>query len=524
MSASEDQASGARRQRLRRRAAVTAGDRPDTASAGDRPDTATTGAARTGSDGAPSEDVSTTELEQLVGWFDARTGLGSLARTGMRKVFPDHWSFLLGEIALFCFVILLATGTYLTFFYVPAATPVTYQGPYTPLDGTSVSAAFASVMHLSFEVRAGLLFRQIHHWAALVFVAAIVVHACRIFFTGAFRRPREVNYLIGIGLLMLVLVEGFSGYSLPDDLLSGTGLRILYSIVLSIPFLGPWIANLIFGGTFPSAALISRLFVLHILLVPGILIGGILAHLAILVLQKHTQYRGGRATEGNVIGRAFWPGQAFRSLGLFFLTAAVLALIGGLIEINPVWKYGPYIPYAASAPAQPDWYMGWLEGAVRLGLPIEPTIFGVTIPSLFVPALVIPGILMGIVTLWPFIEPRITGDHAEHHLLDAIWAQPVRLATGSAILATFFVLTLAGGNDVLAVLFNVGLEEITDILRILAFVVPVITWFVAWRLAKERVRRGQQSVEGRLGGESIRRTASGGYAVGHGADAATEQR
>jgi ubiquinol-cytochrome c reductase cytochrome b subunit len=245
-------------------------------------------------------DRGPTELERGIAWLDERTGAAQLVRTGMRKVFPDHWSFLLGELALFCLIILVATGTYLTFFYVPDAKTVTYNGGYAPLRGSTVSAAYASVLNLSFEVKAGLLFRQIHHWAALIFVGSIVVHACRIFFTGAFRRPREINYLLGIGLLLLALAEGFSGYSLPDDLLSGTGIRILYSIVLSIPFIGPWVASLIFGGTFPTLALLSRLFVFHILLVPGILIGGVLVHLGILVLQKHTQYRGGEAREDNV--------------------------------------------------------------------------------------------------------------------------------------------------------------------------------------------------------------------------------
>lgn len=451
-----------------------------------------------------------TELERVVGWFDERTGLARVARIGLRKVFPDHWSFLLGEVALFCLVVLVATGTYLTFFYVPDAKTLTYQGPYKPLDGATVSAAFESVMRLSFEVRGGLLFRQIHHWAALIFVAAIVVHACRIFFTGAFRRPREINYLIGFGLLLLALVEGFSGYSLPDDLLSGTGLRILNAVVLSIPFIGPWLASLIFGGNFPSLALISRLFVLHVMLMPALLIGGVGAHLALLVLQKHTQYRGGRASEANVIGRAFWPGQTFRSLGLFFLTAAVLALIGGLIQINPVWLYGPYDPSAVSAPAQPDWYMGWLEGALRLGLPIQPTILGVTIPSLFVPAVIVPGVLFGIVIAWPFIEARLTGDHSEHHLLDLPWEQPVRLATGAALLAVFLILTLAGGNDVLAVFLNVGLEEVTNIFRVLLVIVPIVIWLLAYRLAKDRLRRGAEPLAV-PGGEPLTRAADGGF-------------
>ena len=426
-----------------------------------------------------------TELERVLGWFDTRLGLASTVRVAMRKVFPDHWSFLLGEIALFAFIILVATGTYLTLFYTPDGRQVTYQGPYTILQGASVSAAYASVMRLSFEVEAGLLMRQVHHWTALVFFGAIAVHLARVFFTGAFRKPREVNYLVGIGLLLMALGEGITGYSLPDDLLSGTGLRIIDSVMLSVPFIGPWLASLFFGGEFPTVGILSRLFVFHVMLLPGLLIGGVATHLAILWLQKHTQYRGHGAREDNVVGLPFWPGQVFRSTGLFFLTAAVITLVAGLIQINPVWLYGPYVPYVATVPAQPDWYVGWLEGALRLGLPIEPTILGVTIPSPFVPGVLIPGILVGALTLWPFLEARLTHDHAEHNLLDPPWRTPIRTATGAAGVAVFLVLTLAGGNDVLAVMLDLPVETVTMVFRVLLVLAPVVTWLVVYRMARD---------------------------------------
>jgi len=430
-----------------------------------------------------------TELDRVVAWLDERTGFAEVARHALRKVFPDHWSFLLGEVALFCYVVLVATGIFLTFFFAADSRPVTYDGPYLPLRGAQVSAAFDSVMRLSFEVRAGLLMRQIHHWAAVVFVASIVVHVCRVFFTGAFRRPREINWLVGFGILVLALGAGFTGYSLPDDLLSGTGLRIAYSVAEAIPFIGPWLAYLIFGGEFPTVELLGRLYVFHIMLIPALMIGGLTAHLGILWLQKHTQFPGGRARERNVVGRHFWPGQVFRSTGLFFLTAAILAAIGGLVQINPVWVYGPFVPYTVSAPAQPDWYIGWLEGSLRLGPNWEPTIFGVTIPSLFLPGIVVPTILFGGFMLWPFIEARISGDHREHHLLQWPWQAPARLAIGSAVLTLFVVLTIAGGNDVLAAFLHVGLESLTIALRVIAFVAPVVVGVLAYRLAIERQRR-----------------------------------
>jgi ubiquinol-cytochrome c reductase cytochrome b subunit len=451
-----------------------------------------------------------TELERLVGWVDSRTGLGGFARTALRKVFPDHWSFLLGEVALFCFIILVATGTFLTFFYVPSQAPATYEGSYLPIAGSSVSSAYESVLRLSFDVRAGLLMRQVHHWTALIFVGAIVVHLCRVFFTGAFRRPREINWLIGFGLLTFAIGEGFTGYSLPDDLLSGTGLRIAYSVLLSIPFVGPGLAFLAFGGPFPGPAVISRLFVLHIMLLPALLIGGISVHLLIVWIQKHTQYRRPGATERNVIGQRFWPTQALRSTGLFLMTAAVTTLIGGLIQINPVWLYGPFVASVASSPAQPDWYLGFLEGALRLGPSFEPTILGVTIPSVFVPGIVVPGILFGAIALWPFLEAWRTGDKAEHHVLQMPWDAPLRSATGVAMLAVLTMLTLAGGNDVLATTFNVRVEDLTNVLRVLTVAVPILAWIVTYRLLVERARRATEPQPGRHG-RALRRTSDGGF-------------
>jgi quinol---cytochrome-c reductase cytochrome b subunit len=460
--------------------------------------------------GGAVDEPGPTELDRLVRWLDERTGVAEIARVFLRKVFPDHWSFLLGEIALSCYIILLATGIYLTFFFTADSATVTYEGSYVPLQGAEVSAAFDSVMRLSFDVRAGLLMRQVHHWAALVFVASIVVHVSRVFFTGAFRRPREVNWLIGVSLLLLALAAGLTGYSLPDDLLSGTGLRIVYSVAFAIPFVGPWLAYLLFGGEFPPSELIGRFYVFHIMLLPLLMIGAITVHLGIVFLQKHTQFPGGRATETNVVGRHLWPGQAFRSVGLFFVTAAVLALMGGIFQINPVWVYGPYVPSAAASPAQPDWYLGWLEGLLRLGPNWEPTVFGVTIPSPFLPGIVVPTIIFGGLAVWPFIEARISGDHRDHHLLQFPWQAPLRLALGSAVLTLFVVLTLAGANDLLAALLDVGVEELTTALRFVAFIGPIVVALIAYRLAIEiRGRAGRPL--GPEGGSVLRRNADGGF-------------
>jgi ubiquinol-cytochrome c reductase cytochrome b subunit len=443
-------------------------------------------------------------------WLDERLGTTTFARAAVRKVFPDHWSFLLGEIALFCLVVLIFTGIFLSFFFTPDTRQIIYDGPYAPLHGEQVSAAFDSAMRLSFEVRAGLVMRQTHHWAALVFVAAIVVHLCRIFFTGAFRRPREVNWVIGVVMLLLAMAEGLTGYSLPDDLLSGVGLRITYSVVLAIPVIGTWVAYLLFGGEFPPPDLISRFFVFHIFLIPAILIALVGVHLFILVLQKHTQFPGPGRTERNVVGRRFWPQASFKSVSLLLLTAAVLAALGGLAQINPVWQYGPYDPANVSSPAQPDWYLAWADGLLRLGGPWSFKIFGYTVSENFWPAILFPGIAFGVLTLWPWVERRLTGDRAEHHLLDRPRDAPARTATGVAGLLLFFIPFLEGGNDILAVLLNVTVESITRILQVSFFVAPVVLWLVTYWVCRSLQTTHVHPARA-TAGLRLRRTAAGDY-------------
>ncbi|HYO18076.1 MAG TPA: cytochrome b N-terminal domain-containing protein, partial [Dermatophilaceae bacterium] len=203
------------------------------------------------------------------GWVDDRLGNSSFLRRSLNKVFPDHWSFMLGEIALYSFIVILLTGVYLTLWFNPSMIEVVYDGSYAPLKGVKMSEAMASTLNISFDVRGGLLIRQIHHMAALFFVAAIAIHLLRVFFTGAFRKPREINWVIGVVLFLLAIAAGFSGYSLPDDLLSGTGLRITQGIIQASPVIGTWCAFLVFDGEFPGTAFIPRLYSVHILLVPG---------------------------------------------------------------------------------------------------------------------------------------------------------------------------------------------------------------------------------------------------------------
>jgi ubiquinol-cytochrome c reductase cytochrome b subunit len=335
-----------------------------------------------------------------------------------------------------------------------------------------MSQAYQSVVELSFDVRAGLVMRQAHHWAAIVFIASLVVHLLRVFFTGAFRRPREINWIVGVTLLALAFFNGFTGYSLPDDLLSGTGLRIAYSIALSVPLVGTWLAFLVFGGEFPDEEIIRRLFFTHVFLVPAALAVLISVHLAIIWRQKHTDFAGPGRRETNVVGPRLWPTYAAYSVGLFFAVFAVLLAMGGLIQINPVWFYGPFRPEQVPSPAQPDWWLGWVEGALRIFPPWEIRAFGYEIPNPFYPGVVLPTVVFLALYLWPFLEARFTGDRGPHHLLDRAREHPVRSAIGAGALAGFVVLQLAASNDLLAHWLNVSVATMTWAFRILVLVVP----------------------------------------------------
>lgn len=428
-------------------------------------------------------------IDRLARWFDNRLGLAKTSRGALQKIFPNHWSFLLGEIALYSFVVLLVTGVFLTFFYDASSTPTTYTGSYAPLHGVQVSQAYESGLNLSFDVRAGLVMRQMHHWAALVFVAAIIIHLARVFFTGAFRRPREVNWVIGLTLMLMAIVNGFAGYSLLDDQLSGTGIRIAYSVLISIPLVGPWLASLLFGGGFPGDDIIPRLFVMHVLIVPAVIIVLLTAHLGILVKHKHTHFAGRGARDDNVVGERLWPTYAFKAGGLFFFVSGVLAALAGFVQINPIWIYGPFQPENVSSASQPDWYMGWLEGSLRVMPNWETRIGWFTIPNPFWGGVLLPGITFGLLYAWPWLEAWRTGDHREHHVLDRPRDKPLRTSLGVATLVFYTILGLAAADDVLAVALGVSLNAILNAYRVMLIVVPPIAALITYRLCKELQKR-----------------------------------
>jgi ubiquinol-cytochrome c reductase cytochrome b subunit len=431
----------------------------------------------------------------VANYVDERTGAAKWMKKNLTKVFPDHWSFLLGEIVLYSFIILLLSGTFLTFWFDPSQREVIYEGSYEPLQGLHMSAAYASTLHISFEIRGGMLMRQIHHWAALIFMAGMVVHLMRVYFTGAFRKPREFNWIIGVGLLTLGIVEGFLGYSLPDDLLSGTGIRIAEAIIQALPVVGSYLAFFAFGGAFPGEAFIPRIFTVHVLLLPGIFLALITVHLMLVWYQKHTQWPGPGRTEKNVVGYPLMPAYMAKAGGFFFIVFGVTAFLGAVASINPVWLYGPYNPGQVSAGSQPDWYMGWLDGLVRMAPPLETYLFGYTISwNILIPGLIVPGILFTGMALYPFIESWITGDKREHHLLDRPRNVPNRTALGVMSLTFMLVALLNGGNDIIATTFDLSINQVMWFSRIGIFILPPIAFVITKRICLSLQRADRELV------------------------------
>ena len=280
----------------------------------------------------------TTAVGKAANFAETRVGASKMVREFGRKIFPSHWSFMLGEVALYTFIILVLTGTFLTFWFKPAMGHAIYEGPYIPLQGVEMSEAYESTLAISFEIRGGLFIRQMHHWAALLFMVAVSVHALRIFFTGAYRRPREINWMVGIALIALGMGAGFTGYSLPDDLLSGNGLRIIDGLLKSIPLIGTYTSFFLFGGEFPGVDIVSRLYTLHIMIVPALIIAFIAIHLMFVVIHKHTQWPGAGHTNRNVVGEPVLPTFAAKGGGFFFMIFALLSFLYRIFTINPVWN------------------------------------------------------------------------------------------------------------------------------------------------------------------------------------------
>lgn len=469
-----------------------------------------------------------------VGWLDQRLGLtgmvnpkehynGSLMMP-LRKVFPEHWSFMLGEMAMWSFAVLLLSGTFLTLWFQPSQAEVVYNGSYAPLKGLEMSTAYASTLDISFDIRGGLLMRQVHHWSAMIFIAAMMFHMLRIFFTGAFRKPRELNWCLGLGLLMLGILEGFAGYSLPDDLLSGTGLRIADGIMRSVPIIGSYVEFFVFGGEFPGEVIVARMYIAHVFLIPGLIAAMIVMHLMLILYHKHTQFPGPGRRDDNVVGYPLMPVYAAKAGGFFLTVFGFTTLLAATIQINPIWTYGAYNPSEVTAGSQPDWYMGFAEGGLRMMPNIEFPIWNQTISlNVFVPGALLLPLLFLVLGAWPFIENWITGDTREHHVLDRPRNAPTRTALGVAGVVAFAVLWIGGGNDIIASKFRLDVFHLTRVLQVAQFVLPWLAYLATKRICiglqhadKDRVGHGYET-------GIIERTPEGAYSERHAALPVTKQ-
>jgi ubiquinol-cytochrome c reductase cytochrome b subunit len=410
-------------------------------------------------------------------FFDDRFGTNAGVRFVLSKIYPDHWSFYLGEFALYAFILLVATGIWLTFIYDAAP-----------------DRAFASVDALSRATPIGYLVRQVHHWSADFFVAAIVVHMGRIFFTAAYRAPREINYVVGLTMLVLASLTGFTGYSLPNDSLSGTGLRIADSVTESVPFVGGWVASVFNGGAYPGPQLLSHLYTAHVYFLPVTIAALLSLHLGMLIYQKHTQFvRDPR----HVVGRRFWPDYALRTLAAFAATIAVILILAATVEINPIAHYGLYHDWTVPNPATPDWYAALLDGGLRLGPSTELLIFGHPIPPVFWPGVVLPSLAFGFLYAWPWIDRWWTRDEAAwHDVLVPPSLAPHRVGVGVTLLAAAVVLTLAASDDQLAMVLHVPVVAVVWFYRILfplgSLAAGLVAALIARELAARRARFGMQ--------------------------------
>jgi ubiquinol-cytochrome c reductase cytochrome b subunit len=423
---------------------------------------------------------------------DERFGSNAAIRFVLAKVYPDHWSFYLGEFALYSFALLVATGIWLTFVYV-----------------ASPAEAFASVAALSPAAPVGYLVRQVHHWSAVTFVAAILLHMGRIFFTAAFRKPRELNWVVGVFMLILASLAGFTGYSLPFDALSGTGVRIAESVLLSVPFVGGWAGAVLTGGGFPGPLLLSHLYTFHVYYLPVAIAVLLSAHLAMLVYQKHTQFV---PDERHVVGRRFWPDYALRTLAAFGFCFAVIVALSSTVEINPIATYGPYHDWTVPNPAAPDWYAAFLDGALRLGPAWEPRIAGHPIPALFWPGVVMPLLVFALIVCWPWIDARITGETAAHDVLVPPSAAPWRVGVGVALLFAGLTLTLAAADDQQSFALHVRVESLVTFYRIVLPLGTLLAGILGALFASELRARATQRGDEPERVVALRRTAQGGYA------------
>ncbi|GAA1598855.1 ubiquinol-cytochrome c reductase cytochrome b subunit [Kribbella sancticallisti] len=429
------------------------------------------------------------------------------------RVFPDHWSLLFGQIAFYSFVVIVLSGVVLTVYYEPSVDHVVYNGPYAPLRGAEMSRALESTMAISFEVRGGLLMRQVHHWATLIMVAAITLHLLRLFFTAGFRRPRRLNWLVVFGLLIVMLGAALTGTSLPDDMASGTSLAVLDGVLQATPLVGSALSALLFGGQFPGDV-ISQFYPLHVVVLPAVLVVLFVVGAVLALRHKPAQFAGPGRTEDNVVGRPA-TAAAVKSVGLFCFVAGVAILMAATATINPVWLYGPADPANASAGVGPAWYLAFLDGSLRLAPGWEFVLWGKTFSLAILLPVTVCTLFLALVAVYPFIEERLTGDRRDHHLLERPRDNPTRTGIGAAGITFYGVLWAAAGADTMAVLFHLSVNSLLHVFQVLLILGPPAALMVTRRICS-----GLQEQDARIAvlgvetGQIVRR-ADGGYVEQH---------
>ncbi|MFF1878396.1 cytochrome bc complex cytochrome b subunit [Leifsonia sp. NPDC058230] len=444
------------------------------------------------SSGSGAATSLTDRAARRLGRTAAGRKVATLAAELEHRRVPLHWSNLFGVVSLACIAVIVVTGVFLMFFYSPSSTPVGYHGAYTPLDGATMSKAMQSTLAISFDVRGGLLLRQAHHWAALLLPAAVILQLLTTFFTGAFRRPRRLGWVLLFLILITALVGGWSGYALPDDMLSGTGLRIVEGIVLGIPVIGTWLSMLLFGGEFPGE-IIEHLYPVHVVVVPVVLIALLALRIRVGYLQKPAQFAASGRTEENVVGVPVLPNAAVRAGGLFLIVTGLLFLVSATVTVSPIWLYGPSSGGDASAGSQPDWYTGFLDGALRLVPPgWEFVWLGHTWTLAVVVPLAVVGAYLAAVVLYPFLEERITGDTRDHNLLDRPRNTPTRTGVGVAGMTFYAGLWGAGSADLVATHFHLGVEAVVAFYQVAVVIGPIIAFVVTRRVCLGLQRKDRE--------------------------------
>ncbi|MDN4614055.1 cytochrome b N-terminal domain-containing protein [Leifsonia sp. F6_8S_P_1B] len=461
----------------------------------------------------------TDRLAGLASTTSAGRRAGGLRASLAARRVTLRWSNLFGVVAAACVAVLFVTGFVLMFVYAPTSDRVVYDGPYAPLAGVEMSKALQSTLAISFELPGGLLLRQAHHWAALLLPAALMLQLAVSFFTGAFRRPRRLSWVLLFGLLIVALVGGWSGYALPDDMLSGTGLRIVEGIVLGIPVVGTWLSWLLFGGEFPGR-IIEHLYPIHIAVVPVLLLVLYAARARLAYRERPLRSAG----EEPSVGLPVWPHVALRAGGLLTIVAGVIVLVSATVTISPIWLYGPSSPGDASAGSQPDWYTGFLDGALRLVPPgWEVEWLGRTWTLAILVPLIVVGLFLAAVAVYPFIEEWLSGDTAEHHLLDRPRNAPTRTGLGVAGIVFYGALWGAGSADLVATHFHLSVEAVVHAYQAAVLLGPIVAFVVTRRVCLALERKDRDILLHGYETGRIVRLPGGEYVEVHGAVEAHER-